>query len=409
MCSVPHTSLLSVLIIDSGHFELAFKKVVEHAQWIASAPDHRPDCAKAALEVLLTLVKKATAPLVDAAWANQLLSNCITWDLGDDVFLLFLRLSARREEEYNTAEVGSQTGQDYVHVETSPRSPGGTASPETHTAEDPLMVKILRNIRTCDDQESSWQEEAVYGGLLAMRDVLQLESRVPGGDFLQTLSRLMENSNPFRVRVAAYEVILVVRDGWLKSEALYPTLKDLDIPRKLCGVAIETARPEYRRSFLALMETLSEEGYWHPYLRRAADIWLPLRHEGPDHVLRILTTVGELLLPGYNGSKLPLGRPLEKLVEDEWARVPGRPAHYLAPDRLKPLAEVTEQFKKLVLSESDSRAILCVVEQVIPSLERRCDDGYDGPGEDVRGIVDDLVGALRVPMEPARSRSAYDY
>jgi hypothetical protein len=79
-------------------------------------------------------------------------------------------------------------------------------------------------------------------------------------------------------------------------------------------------------------------------------------------------------------------------VEDEWAGVPGRPATDLTADRLEPLVEVTMQFKELLFTESGRRAVLAAVEQVIPSLERRRDDGYEGPGEDIHGIVDALQG-----------------
>lgn len=137
------------------------------------------------------------------------------------------------------------------------------------------------------------------------------------------------------------------------------------------------------------------------------DLWLPLHHEGPDHVLRILTAVGELLIPGCDGSKPPLNKPLERVVGDEWAGVPGRPVMDLTADRLKPLARVTKRFKKLFFTESDRRAVLAVVERVVPSLERRHDDGYGGPGDDIRGIVDDLLEELRKPIRSSSRRSTY--
>jgi hypothetical protein len=206
----------------------------------------------------------------------------------------------------------------------------------------------------------------------------------------------MEKDKPFRVRKAAYDVILAARDGWLRSAELRPTLEDLDFPRKLHSVVIETGRSDFQVSFLEMMEILSEDRYWHPYLRKAMDIWLPFHHEGRDQVLRILTTVGELLPPGHDGSNGPsLDKSLDKVVEDEWAGVPGRLPMDLTADRLEPLAEVTKQFKELFFTESNRKAVLAAVERVIPALEKRRDDGYEGPGEDVRGIVDDLLGTMK--------------
>ena len=62
------------------------------------------------------------------------------------------------------------------------------------------------------------------------------------------------------------------------------------------------------------------------------DIWLPLHHEGLLHALRILTTVGELLLPGQDGYNVD--KSLEKVVEEEWAAVLGRLTMDLTADRL---------------------------------------------------------------------------
>ena len=68
-------------------------------------------------------------------------------------------------------------------------------------------------------------------------------------------------------------------------------------------------------------------------------------------------------------------------------------------DLLEPLAEVTEQFKKQsFFTEGGRGAVLAVVEQVIPSLERRRDDSYSGPGNDLRQIIDHLLEVLREPM-----------
>jgi hypothetical protein len=160
---------------------------------------------------------------------------------------------------------------------------------------------------------------------------------------------------------------------------------------------IETGHSDRQRSFLEMMEILSEDGCWHPYLREAMGIWLPLHHAGPPHALRVLANVGGLLLPprgDYN-----IDKPLKKVLEDEWAAVPGRLPEDLTADRLGPLAEVTEQFRKLSLfGEEDRKAVLAVAEQVIPSLERRREGNYSGPEDDVRHIIDNLLRILQEPL-----------
>jgi hypothetical protein len=135
------------------------------------------------------------------------------------------------------------------------------------------------------------------------------------------------------------------------------------------------------------------------------DIWLPLQHEGPGYVLRILVNVGELLLPRSGGYELD--KPLEQVVEDEWAAVPGRHPTDLTPERLEPLAEVTMQFTTLsFFTERSRKAVRAAVDQVIPSLERRREDSYGGPGEDVRQIIDQLLRILCEPIQSSSRRSA---
>ena len=138
------------------------------------------------------------------------------------------------------------------------------------------------------------------------------------------------------------------------------------------------------------------------------DVWLSFRHEGPGQVLYILARICELPLLEYDGPDLPpFDRFLGKLVEDEWARVPGRPVRELTADRLEPLAEVTKRFNELSFPESERRAVLAAVEQVIQSLEERRDGGYDGPGGDTRSVIDDLLGVLRMPMQSTSRRSTF--
>ena len=377
----------------SDYLQPTLKTVIEHIHGIILARGRRHRHAENALDILVTLAEKAPFPLVDGTWIMGLLRSAAGGGMDDKKFILFMRLNARRKEEEVVTDVSS----------------------EAPIAEDTLFSKIMHNIRVCIEEEGGWRDEAVYGGLIAIRDIPGLGSCLPKAESLETLSKAMEKgearegtkseNKPFRIRKAAHDVIVVARDGWLKSAELRPMLEDLDIPRKLHSVVIETGHFDHQRSFLEMIEILSEDRYWHSYLRKATEIWLPFRHEEPDRVLRILTTIGELLIPGSGGSETPLDRSLEKLVGEEWARVPGRPVQDVTAVRLKPLAEITEQFNELLFAEDDRRAVLGVVEQVIPSLERRREDGYNGPGDDIRDIVNDLLEVLRSPVQSTRRQS----
>ena len=407
---------------DSNYIVPTFRMVVEHLHRMVLARGRRHRHTKTALEILLTIAKKITLPLVDAVWINGLLKSAVGGDMDDGTFALFLRLSARRNEEDAASNAETRPGEEYSRVqagETGPLPPGGVASPEITALEHTLFIKILRNIQICSGQGDSWEDEAVYGGLIAVRDIPQLGSCLPDDDLLGTLYNAMGDAEkveneaeaekikfrPSRVRKAAYNIMLAARDRWLGSAKLRQTLRDRDFPRRLHSVVIETGRSDHWRSFLKMMEVLSEDKYWRSYLREAMDIWLSFRREGPNQVLRILSRVGEIPLVMYEGTNLPpLDKFLEKLVEDEWAGVPGRPVMDLTADRLGPLAEVTKRFKDLLFAEGGRRAVLTAVEQVIPSLERRRDGGYEGPGTDVRGIVE---GLLRVLREPMQSTSRY--
>jgi len=321
---------------------------------------------------------------------------------------MFLGLCARRKEGDAVVDAESPAGQDYVHVQTGemdPQSLRGVTSQETTAPEEAFFIKILQNVQTCSEKENGWEDEAVYGGLIAARDIPRLGYLFPDIDSLGTLFKAMEKTQPFRVRKAAYDVILVAREGWLRSADLRPALEDPDYPRQLHSVVIETGRSDHQRSFLMMMEILSEDRYWHSYLRGAMDIWLPFRHEGPDLVIRILTRVGELTFSGYDGS--PLDKFLEQLVEDEWAAVPGRSLMDLTADRLEPLVEITMQFKELLFTEIDRKVVLAVVEQVIPGLEKRREDGYEGPGEGIRETVERLIEILQAPMQSTSRQSTY--
>jgi len=399
-CVPPLYSLTAALIGVSEYVGQTFKAVVEHIHGMVLAQG--PKRAEPALDILLTLVRKTTLPLVDRSWINGLLKSAARGNMGDDTFTLFLRLSGQREKEDTTADVGPPHGQDRVGTqggEPDPQTPGGPIPPETTTPEYTLFIKILRNVQACSKREGGWQDEAVYGGLIAMGDIPRLGSYLPDSDDIEMLRQAIERGQPFRVRKAVYDAILAARDGWLRSPELRQTLKDLDFPRQLYNVATEIVRPDYQRSFINMMETLSEDKCWHSYLRGAMEIWLPLRHEVPHQVLRIISRIGKLPLPEYDvdGPNPPhLDILLKELVEAEWAEVPGRPVTDLTPDRLEPLAEITKQFRRLVFPETHRRAVLDVVERVIPAFENRRDNG---PGEDVRRIINDLLEELRQPVQ----------
>jgi len=414
--------LLTVeLIEDSDYFASTFESVVQHIHGIVLARGHRRRYAKTALEIIYTLVKKAPFLLVRVAWINGLLKTAAWEGMGDETVTVLLRFSSLRKADDVTIDIdtGIPLGQDYDTIrrgEADPQPPGGTVGPENPTPEYTLLDLILRNVKTCGAQRGGWQDDAVYGGLIAIRDIPGLRSCPPKPEFLETLSKAMEKGTggenrkgdkPLRVRKVAYDVVLAVRDTWLRSAELRPVLEELDIPRKLHSVIIETGRSDHQRSFLEMMEILSEDRYWHPYLREAMEIWLPLHHEGPVYALRILTRVGELLLPGRDGYNADTS--LEKVLEYEWAAVPGRLLMELTFDMLEPLAEVTKQFTKLFFTESDRKAVLAEVEQVVPRLEQRRDGNYTGPENDTRHIIDTLLGVLRVPIhgQSATRRSTY--
>ena len=393
---------------DSDHFVPTFKAVVEHIHSLVLNKGRRHRHAVKALEILVTLVKKTPAalidaplPLVDGAWITQLLRSAAE-SMDDEKFTLFMRLSAQRKEEEAVPD-GKTPTDARTGGTTYPPSHGGNIPSETPVATHTFFKKIISNLRTCTQTEGGWQDEAVFGGLIAIKDIPGLETCHPSLGSLQILSEAMENKErkPFRVRKAAYDVMLAARDGWFKSADLRKTLEDLDIPRKLHSVVIETGRTDDQHSFLEMMEILAENREWHSYLRKAMDIWLPLHHEGPGYVQRILIAIGELIVPGSEGLKPPHDKPLEKLVEEEWAGVPGRLVQDLTADRLNSLAEATAQFKRQLPADRDSdrRVILSVVEKVVPSLEKR----NDIPKEDIRKIIDELIEVLRLPTAQSRS------
>ena len=419
-CVPPACTLTAALIGDSDYFVQTFELVVEHIHRLILARGRRHRHTKKALEILLTIVKKSPLPIVDTKWITGLLESAARGNMGNDEFTSLLRLSALRREEDVPTE--SSFGQDSVQIkkgDVEPPSPRGITTPEYN-----FFLAILRSVRTCAEKADGWEDDAVYGGLIAMRDIPGLGSFPPDPDSnpLGTLYEAMEKGKLFRVRKAAYDVIVAARDGWLGSRELRrltlenpPSripLRDtrLDFPRQLYGVVFETARADHQRSFLVMMEILSFDEDWHPYLRQAMDIWLSFRHEGPNQVLGILYRVGELSppLPEYDlTNPPPLDKFLEKLVENQWAGVPGRIVEDLTAGRLRSLAEITTHFKGLLFTETGRKAVLAVVEEVIPGLGRRRERGYDEPAEDISGIIGDLLVTLRVPIQSTSRRSTY--
>ena len=391
-----------VLIGDSNYLFSTFKKVVEHIHDTALNGSRRYRHVAEALEILLTLVSHTTLPLVDPAWINGLLRRAANSGMAGDEFTTLLKLSAWRKEEGVTVNAG--VGDSPIQgLGTDPQSLERTATSGAPTPDDALFRKVMKTIQTC-----GWQDEAVYGGLLAIKDIRRLGLSIFDDDALQTFHKAMDHGNPFRIRQAAYDVMVVTQDQWLRSQKLRQRLGDLGLFRQLHRVVVEIARSDYQLSFLTVMGILSEDMYWHQYLREDMDIWLPLRHEGLGHVFRIVANVGELSLPKGGSPSYSYSSPddlLRKLMVGEWAAVPERQVRDLTADRLGPLAEVTERFREVVFDDSYRRAVIAKVDDVLPRLELRRGNGYDGPGKDVRDIINDLLAKLRLPP---RRRSTHD-
>ena len=382
-----------VLIRDSDYLAPTFKLVVEHVLGTALAGSRRYRHVAEALKILLTLVKLTTLPLVNATWIHELLKRAASSKISDEEFTLVLKLSAWRKEE--GAAVNTGVGDPPVqHFEADPQSLEKTATSEAPTSDDTLFRKVMEAIQTC-----SWQDEIVYGGLLAIRDVRQLGPSLFDDEILQTFHEATDDSKHLRVRQAAYDAVLVTQAQWLTSENLRQKLQDLGFFDHLHKVVVEIARSDYQRSFLTMMEVLSEDVNWHQYLREHMELWVPFRYEGAPQILHIIGKVGGLTLatPGDRGSP-PIDDLLQRLMVKEWAAVPGRPLGGLTADRLKPLVKVTEGLKEVVFDDSCRSTVIATVEQVIPGLERRIYDGYEGPGKDVRDIIRDLLENLRLPF-----------
>ena len=277
---------------------------------------------------------------------------------------------------------------------TDPQTLGKAATSEAITPDGTLFRKVMETI-----QEYGWQYEAVYFGFLAIRDIRHLKPSLFDDDALQTFHEALNRGNPFQIRQAAYDAMLVTRDQWLMSPTLRQRIEEFGLFRQLHHVVIEIARSDYQQSFLMMMGILSEDPYWRSYLREDMDIWLSLRREGPEHTTRIVANVGELSAARRENYFFTTDNLLRTLIVDEWAAVPGpgRQVHDLTADRLKPLVEITEGFKELLFDDRCRKGVIATVEQVIPALELRRDDGYMGPEDDVRDIINNLLAKLRIP------------
>jgi hypothetical protein len=234
--------------------------------------------ARTATEHLSRLAKKLMSPLTNAPWIK--------------------RLSPSKGEEDGVADVEGRKTR-------GPHSLGGAVTSAAPTSNNPLLNKVSECLKLHIDWDGGWEDGTVYGGLAAVRDIPQLGTHLPEVSFLATLAEAMEENKPLDVRRAAYNVIQAAKDGWLRSAELRQTLKAHDLPRRLRSVVLKTGCPDHQLSFLKMMEILSEDRYWHPYLREATDLWSDFRRT--QQVITILRRVGEIgPPPPVEGHDLPL-------------------------------------------------------------------------------------------------------
>ena len=395
-------ALRAVLIGSSKYLVSTFEMVVEHIHQIILARSGRYDHAVQAMQILLTIAKHTWVPLVNIAWMNELLKRAVEGGMTDEHLTLFLGLSARRKI-LGDAMVDTEVG-DFVIIrrfEGNPRPLGSTATSQAPITDDILFRKIMTYIQDRVEQTNGWQndERAIFGGLIAIRD---MEHPDFDDDTLRTLHEAMINGNSLQIRQVAYEVALVTQDHWIKSETVRQQLRDLDFFKQLyLTTPIALPDPDYQRLLLKMTETLSEDVYWSSHVRDAMYIWLPLRNEGPDHIVHIIGNIsGGVPFAEWDYRSLSLlDDSLRQLLVDEWASVPARHVSGLTAEKLGQLAETTKEFQEVLPDDDYRRSVLAKVEEVIPGLKRRREDGYEGPGEDVCRIVSDLVAKLRPPHE----------
>ena len=225
------------------------------------------------------LVKWTTLSFVSPTWINGLLNSAANGNMADEQLTHFLSLSAQRKDDEFTSRPLSHDHGHFQGVGIELRLLTGTTTSESPSPEHVLFSTVFKSIKVRSEQENGWEDEAIYGGLVAIRDICRLESLHPEVGFLQVLSGAMEKTKPSHVRQAAYDIVLAAQDWWLRLPNLRPTLEGLDFPRRLHNVGTETCRPDHRLSFLGTIEILSEDRNWRPYLRGAVDIWLPSRDQ----------------------------------------------------------------------------------------------------------------------------------
>ena len=150
------------------------------------------------------------------------------------------------------------------------QSLGETVELEAPNSDHTTFSKIMKNIEASVAVGNGWRNEAIYGDLVAIKGLGRLESSLFDDSVLRTLNDAMDKYRPSRVREAACDAMLATQDQWLGSPELHK-LEQFDIFRQLHSVVTEFKSSNYQLSFLTMIETLSRDDDWHPYLRKAMD------------------------------------------------------------------------------------------------------------------------------------------
>lgn len=387
-----HAHVLTVrLTADSDYLQLTFKKVVDHIHKIILDRGFRAQLAGDALDIILTLVEKRKIPsnVAALAWIDELLGRAAVGRMRDDLFAKFLRLRGL----WMVDDATSFAGPAPVEFETSvPNDTLFKVEFKSSVPKDILFNAIWRAIKDFSGDENGCGDQAMYGGLVTIRGMLQQGPHQPDPSFLKMLYEAMEDGRQFRIRRAALQIIHGARELWLKSESFQQILKDNNFIRQMHKVVTVTNRSDHRGEFIEMIGILSEDERWHSYLRESMDMWCRHYTEAPERSFGIIVTIGRIPLPDVY---TPALKSLADFLKDEWARVPGRGAGDLTSDKLAPFADVTKKLAETVFKREDRDAILVAVERVIPSLQKR----HERISEDIRGIVDSLLKTLREPIQ----------
>ena len=176
----------------SRYFASALAEAVEHICWIVFSEGRRKKYAKKVLEILLTLVKKTTIPSVDAAWIDDLLKRAAACkQMDDEKFIILLTLSALRRSGEAATGPEITRRRDFDHFEGNEVDPGRTVTWGNPTPECALLDRVLR-IVDIYGQQDDWENDAVYGGLIAIKDLPAGRLCDPKEEFIRTLSKAME-------------------------------------------------------------------------------------------------------------------------------------------------------------------------------------------------------------------------